>query len=102
MATSSVLGVDVMVTTDIDPLFRLCSGQTNLACALSRRLNSEAGCLADIGDDPDYGYDLRSQLLDETSDSGALGRVAGSVRAELLKDQRVTLTNVQIFTIEDK
>jgi len=87
--TSDPLGVDIVATLDLDPTFRLCFGQENLANACIRRLNSEDGCLAEIGGDPEYGYDIRAQLNNESTDPHALGSINAQVRAELLKDPRI-------------
>ena len=87
--TSDPLGVDIVATLDLDPTFRLCRGQENLGNACIRRLNSEEGCLAEIGGDPEYGYDVRAQLNNESTDPHALGSINARVRAELLKDPRI-------------
>jgi hypothetical protein len=73
----------------LDPTFRLCSGQENLANACLRRLNCEEGCLAEIGGDPNYGYNVRGNLNSESRDPGALGEIKAAVRSEVLKDLRV-------------
>jgi hypothetical protein len=101
MATSDPLGVDLAVTDDIDPTFRLCHGAENLSNALCRRLSSPSGCLESIGDDPDYGYDLPGQLNSEETRSSDLARISGAVKAEMLKDPRVQDVQPQIIAVTD-
>ena len=59
------LGVDVFAVVDLDPAFRLVSGRVAHAQAIARRLGTPRGDLARIGDDPDYGTDLRAFVGDD-------------------------------------
>jgi hypothetical protein len=101
MATSDPLGVDLAISDDLDPNFRLCHGNENLSLALCRRLSSPPGCLESIGDDPNYGYDIPGHLNTETTDPGALSIISGAARAEMLKDPRVQDVQPQIIAIPD-
>jgi hypothetical protein len=94
---SDPLGIDLAITTDIDPTFRMCYGEENLGNACLRRLNTEEGALADIGDDPDYGYDVRGEINSESTGVGNLARINGRVRQELLKDPRIQEMSPQVI-----
>jgi len=100
--TGDPLGIDLAAALDLDPTFRLCSGQENLANACIRRLNSEEGCLAEIGGDPEYGYDVRARLNSESSDPHALGAINAAVRNELLKDPRILDAAPQVVAVAGK
>lgn len=95
---SDPLGIDLRVVNDIDPTFRLCYGAENLQCALLRRLSTEPGALAEIGDDPDYGYDVRDELDNEATGQASLARVHAKVTAELMKDPRVQSVNTRVVS----
>jgi hypothetical protein len=95
---SEPLGIDLRVTTDLDPTFRLCRGQENLNCALLRRLNTEAGALAEIGGNPDYGYDVGGELDNEQTGQASLARVHARVTAELMKDPRVQAVDARVVS----
>lgn len=95
---SDPLGIDIRVVSDIDPTFRLCYGAENLQCALLRRLSTEPGALAEIGDDPDYGYDVRDELDNEATGQADLARVHAKVTAELMKDPRVQSVNTRVVS----
>lgn len=84
----SVLGVDLYCISDLDPAGRTVSGNEALAQALARRLQTPRGALAAIGDDPDYGTDLRDFVGEDTG-IGAEAEIEAAVRAECLKDERV-------------
>jgi hypothetical protein len=101
VASSDPLGVDLKVSDDIDPNFRLCHGNENLSLALCRRLSSPPGCLESIGDDPNYGYDIPGHLNMETSGPGDLAIINGASRAEMLKDPRVQDVSPQTISIPD-
>lgn len=81
------LGTDVFAVTDLDPAFRLVSGRMAHAQAIARRLGTPRGDLARIGDDPDYGTDLRAYV---GSDVGprVVFEVQSLVEREALKDER--------------
>ena len=97
--TSDPLGIDIVAALDLDPTFRLCHGEENLANACIRRLNSEEGCLAEIGGDPEYGYDIRAQLNNESTDPHALGSINAAARSELLKDPRILDAAPQVVAV---
>lgn len=83
----SDLGIDVFAVTDLDPAFRLVSGRLAHAQAIARRLGTPRGDLERIGDDPDYGTDLRAYV---GSDVGprVVFEVQAAVEREALKDER--------------
>ncbi len=85
---STDLGVDLYCISDLDPAGRTVSGIEALAQALARRLQTPRGALAAIGDDRDYGTDLRDYVGEDTG-VGATAEIEASVRAECLKDERV-------------
>lgn len=93
MADTSELGVDLDVVSDLNPSFILCSGFRNLGNAIARRLSTPPGALALIGDDPDYGYDLRGQLNAEMSQE-EIGRIGTDIETEVMKDDRVQSASV--------
>lgn len=82
------LGVDLYCISDLDAAGRTVSGSEALAQALARRLQTPRGALAAIGDDPDYGLDLRDYVGADVG-SGAEAEIEAAVRAECLKDERV-------------
>jgi hypothetical protein len=94
----SDLGIDINTPVvngevTLDPLFGLVSGRTALAQALARRNTTEHGLLAWIGDDPEYGHDVR-QYLGEDVGPRATFVVASRFQAECLKDERVRAAQV--------
>jgi phage baseplate assembly protein W len=84
----SALGVDLYCISDLDAAGRTVSGNEALAQALARRLQTPRGSLAAIGDDADYGLDLRDYVGEDTG-TGAEAEIEAAVRAECLKDERV-------------
>lgn len=82
------LGSDIHCVSGLDPLFTIVDGRTALAEAIARRLSTPRGTLAWIGDDPDYGYDLRQHLADDLTPQ-ALAAIGPRVEAEALADERV-------------
>lgn len=82
------LGTDLYCISDLDPAGRTVSGPEALAQALARRLQTPRGALAAIGDDPDYGTDLRDYVGEDVG-AGAEAQIEAAVRAECLKDERV-------------
>lgn len=84
----SDLGSDVSCVEDLDGAFRSVSGRLALAQAIARRLFTRNGDLALIGDDPDYGSDLR-ELVGEDVDDRAAFEIAARAEKEALKDERV-------------
>lgn len=80
------VGADGVI--DLDPVFGLVSGRTALVQALARRITTERGTLAWIGDDPEYGDDVRASLGDDIETRQSFV-VATRVERELLRDERV-------------
>jgi hypothetical protein len=80
-------GQDLDCTTDIDQdLLEVDpSSKTALAQALLRRLSCPRGRLPD---DADYGFDLRG-MLNRGTDANALRDLAGQIKGEVLKDDRI-------------
>lgn len=89
------LGVDLYCISDLDPAGRTVTGPEALAQALARRLSTPRGALAAIGDDPDYGTDLRDYVGADTG-AGAEAEIEAAVRAECLKDERVRDVDVTV------
>lgn len=89
------LGVDLYCISDLDAAGRTVSGPEALAQALARRLQTPRGALAAIGDDPDYGTDLRDYVGEDTG-AGAEAEIEAAVRAECLKDERVRDVDVTV------
>lgn len=81
-------GYDVSCVTDLDPAFRQVTGREAVAQAIARRLSTKNGALALVGDDPDYGSDLR-ELVGEDVGPRALFELQARAEAEALKDERV-------------
>lgn len=81
------LGSDIHCVSGVDPAFRIVTGRTAHAQAIARRFGTPRGALARIGDDPDYGYDLRAFV---GADVGArvVAEVTAGVEREALKDER--------------
>lgn len=90
----TTLGTDIATPVsaegllDLDPTFALCTSRVQLAQAIGRRITTRRGTLAWIGDDPDYGVDVRDYLGSDASAQSAF-RVAAMVDAEVLRDERV-------------
>lgn len=89
------LGTDLYCISDLDPAGRTVSGPEALAQALARRLQTPRGALAAIGDDPDYGLDLRDYVGEDVG-AGIEAEVGSAVRAECLKDERVRDVDVTV------
>lgn len=85
-------GTDASCTRDLEEGMPEVSGQTALAEALARRLDCPRGGLPDDGD---YGIDLRSYLNRGLTVSEVRG-LAGSIRSELTKDDRVDTVSVTV------
>lgn len=80
------IGADGVI--DLDPAFGLVSERLALVQALARRVTTERGTLAWIGDDPEYGDDVRAFLGDDVEARQSFV-VASRVERELLRDERV-------------
>ncbi len=89
-ANEADYGTDMFGVDDLDELGRDVTGVTVLRQALARRLITPRGWLLD---DPNYGLDVRTYLSDSV-DAAKLMQIQQSVRAELLKDQRVLTCTV--------
>lgn len=90
----TTLGTDIATPVsaegllDLDPTFALATGRAQLAQAIGRRVTTRRGTLGWIGDDPDYGIDVRDFLGSDAGPSTAF-RIAAAVQAEVLRDERV-------------
>lgn len=78
-------GIDVSCITDLDPSFRLVSGQLAVGQAIARRLITERGTLVDA---PSYGTDLR-KYLGEPKSNAVLSRCGSDAEREAGQDERV-------------
>lgn len=94
-----LLGIDIEATTDIDPNFRLARGTRNLGNALLRRLNADAGSLASIGDDPNYGYNLGNAIMSERTKQADLADENAKVREQLSQDERVQVVDARVLAV---
>lgn len=86
---SDTLGIDISAGPDLDPTFRICHGTENIQNALMRRLSTPAGALEELGDDPEYGYDVPGQLNNDFSGVAGLAGISSQAQAEVNKDPRV-------------
>src|SRR5882724_5139925 len=89
---STSFGLDWSCVSDLDPRGATVTGFRIIGEAIARRLQTPRGGLLD---DPNYGYDLVGELNDDMG-AGDTGRIAASVTAECLKDQRVTAATVTV------
>jgi hypothetical protein len=85
-------GADISCTRDLDESMPEVSGQTALAQALARRLDCPRG---GVPDDGDYGIDLRGYLNRGLTTDEVRG-LAGAIRSELTKDDRVDTLRVTV------
>jgi hypothetical protein len=86
------LGVDLAIEPDLGEVQGFVSGRACLAADLAHRLQTPRGTLFY---DASFGYDVRRLLLLRL-DTVALAVAAGDIRAELLRDERITAATVQI------
>jgi hypothetical protein len=96
---SDPLGVDLAVTTDLDPTFRLCHGIENLGNAQLRRLNCDACAMASIGEDSNYGENIVDMVSGENVD---LPSVNARVVAQLSQDERIQAVQARVIAVADK
>lgn len=94
---SDILGIDIVAGPDLDPTFRLCYGTENVQNAMVRRLSTPAGALEDLGDDPEYGYDVPGQLNNDFSGVAALAGISSQAQAEINKDPRVQTSRATVI-----
>lgn len=87
-------GTDLWCDTDLREDMAMVDGSTTLALAqaLARRLDCPRGALPD---DPDYGFDLKS-YCNRGLTTDAIRALAGQVRAEVEKDDRVDRASVTV------
>ncbi len=89
------LGTGLSCTTGLGTRWRYTSGQEHLAECLFRRMTTPRGVLERIGDDADWGYDVRAKLsAGQTQAQRDL--IAEELRAELARDERVLDITVTI------
>lgn len=85
-------GADLSCDSDIAPTGAEVSGTLQLAQALVRRLDCPRGAVPDA---PDYGIDLRGHLSAGLT-STEYRALAGAIRGELAKDDRVESLTVRV------
>lgn len=92
-------GSDISGDTDLDPTLAEVGGDATLvlAQALFRRMDCPRG---ENPDDTDYGIGVR-QMLNVGVVSSDISQLAGQVRVELLKDDRVDSLTVRVSDIGD-
>jgi phage baseplate assembly protein W len=90
-------GRDISCVRDLDPGVEV-EGVTALAQALARRLDTPRGGLVD---DPDFGFDLRSQL-NKGSTQAEMNSLAARIRNELTKDDRVSMVSVTVAPLDTR
>jgi hypothetical protein len=79
------LGTDIALLGDLNPVWGLVSGFTNLGYAIARRLNAVLGSLFyDLG----YGFDL-NDLVNQGLTPSDVGRIAQAIAGQCLLDERV-------------
>lgn len=87
-------GTDLSCTTDLTPTLSEVDPSSPLAIveAVIRRFTTPRGALID---DPDYGLDVRGHL-NRAATTNDLRALAGALRGEAQKDDRVAEANVQL------
>lgn len=79
------LGTDIALLGDLNPVWGLVSGFTNLGYALARRFNAVLGSLfSDLG----YGFDL-NDLVNQSLLPSDIGRFSQAIAGQALLDERV-------------
>jgi hypothetical protein len=99
--TGDPLGCDIACATGFPLVMRLCWGEENLQNAALRRLNSDEGCLASIGDDPNYGFNVAGQINKSFDRAGDMAALGSRVRSELEKDDRIASVTARVATGDD-
>jgi hypothetical protein len=97
--TGDPLGVGIACTSGYPLRMVLCWGNENLGNSIIRRLNSDEGSLASIGDDSDYGFNVVNYLNAsfDRSQPGALAAFSARIRSEVEKDPRVQRAQVRVI-----
>lgn len=87
-------GSDILCDSDVDEFVREVDAFSTLALAqaIVRRLDCPRGALPD---DADYGIDVRS-YLNRGVDARDIRALAGQIRSEVLKDDRVATLTVTV------
>jgi hypothetical protein len=79
------LGTDIALLGDLNPVWGLVSGFTNLGCAIARRLSAVLGSLfSDLG----YGFDL-NDLVNQDLLPTDVARFSQAIAGQCLLDERV-------------
>lgn len=91
------LGTDVALLGDLNPVWGLVSGFTNLGYALARRLNATLGSLAPVGDAA-YGENL-SDLLNQGLTPADVARKSQAVVGQCRLDERVQTCRVSFVLV---
>lgn len=86
------LGSDLAGVSDLTAQMAEVSGRRCFAEGLARRLITPRG---DLLDDPDYGTDV-TEMLNDDIDAAAIPRIAASIEAEWLKDERCLAATVVV------
>lgn len=89
------LGTDVAVTTGLPRRRKLVSGTANFAQAIVRRLTTPRGALAVVGEDPNYGHDVRQYLHREMT-RAQIAAAEQAIADEVEKDERVAAATVTL------
>jgi hypothetical protein len=88
-------GTDLAVVDDLPARDAFVSGRLNVGYALARRLQTPRGALAAIGDDADYGLDVR-QLVGAGLTDRQRAEWEAAIAAECRKDDRVDSATVTL------
>ncbi|HSS39713.1 MAG TPA: GPW/gp25 family protein [Polyangia bacterium] len=86
------LGTDITLVSDLAPVWGVSAGTDNLINAILRRLTTPRGRLFY---DPDYGYDVVSQLNASLGPTD-MARIQAAITAELRKDPRIQSMTVTL------
>lgn len=91
-------GIDTDCVDDL-PLRRApASARRNLLNALARRLTNDRGALEELGDDADYGYNVRNLLHTRITDA-VLAKANSDIGRECEKDVRVLTVDADITVL---
>jgi hypothetical protein len=92
---STDFGTDFDWTDDVPLRDTPVNGLKNLGNALCRRLQTPRGALAFIGDDPDYGLDIRS-IVGMSMTDREVSQWQTAIAHECEKDERVASADVAL------